>query len=103
MELYNACFSEYFPSIDTMSKYGLTGYQGTNPIAIFDCYKLAIKYDNISVEQLETTKNLNDLIMKSPSVTKSIYYDSVIKKGGIKCAPQISECTCCGLTQCLKI
>lgn len=99
MDLFNACQNETMPSIETMSKYGLTGYQGTNPIAVFDLYKRAVKYDNVTAQQLEQSKNLNDLIMTSPSVMESPFYDSVFQSGGIKVPPIFFECLTCGFQQ----
>jgi hypothetical protein len=99
MDIFNACKSETMPSIQTMSRYGLTGYQGTNPVAVFDCYKRAVKYDKVTAQQLEESKNLNDLILKSPSVMESPFYDSVIQLGGIKVPPTFFECLTCGFQQ----
>ena len=97
--MYEACKKESFPSIETMSKFGLTGYQGTNPVAIFDCYKRAIA-NGITADQLENSSDLNDLILKCPGVSQSPYFDAVISGGGIKVAPRCFECLRCGSCTC---
>ena len=97
--MYKACKTGYFPSIEIMCNYGLSGYNGTNPLAIFECYKKAIK-DGITESELEDAmKNntLNNLIMKSPSVQESPYFLEVMKSGGIKVpSKNYNECSLCG-------
>lgn len=98
--MYKACKVGQFPSIETMGNYGLTGYKGTNPLAIFKCYRDAINVDDITESELESAMEkgtLNDLIMKSPSVQTAPYYLEVMKQGGIQVAPKnIFECVTCG-------
>ena len=89
-----------FPTIEIMCCYGLSGYRGTNPIAIFDCYKQAIK-DGVTESELDDAMNkgtLNDLIMKSPSVQNAPYFLEVMKQGGIQVPDRTSyECNTCGM------
>lgn len=84
-----------------MSRFGLTGYQGTNPIAIFDCYKRAIRY-GVTAEQLRELRerDLNKLILNCPGVSQSPYFDTVVANGGIKCPPKCFECLRCGSHKC---
>ena len=99
--MYKACKMGQFPSIETMCCYGLSGYRGTNPVAIFDCYKRAIKEDGITEYQLEDAMErgtLNELIMKSPSIQGTPYYLKVMQQGGIQMPDRTSyECNTCGM------
>ena len=59
-----ACKLGQFPDIETMSKFGLTGYQGTNPIEVFEKYKKAVKR-GVTQSQLDDALErgqLSDLI-----------------------------------------
>ena len=98
--MYQACKTGQLPSIEIMCLYGLSGFNGTNPLAIFECYKSAIKYDSITESQLSDAMGrgtLDKLIMKSPSIQKSPYYLEVMKMGGIQVPVQVAhECSVCG-------
>ena len=98
--MYKACKTGQFPSIETMCLYGLSGYRGTNPITIFDCYRRAVK-DGVTETEMEDAMEkgtLNDLIMKSPSVQTAPYFLEVMKHGGIKVpAKKYHECGECGM------
>jgi hypothetical protein len=76
--MYKACKTGQFPSIEIMCKYGLTGFKGTNPIAIFERYKSAVKYG--------MTENELELI------------------DGVEVAPNTSyECLSCGFCSLVKV
>jgi len=97
--MYQACKTGQLPSIEIMCNYGLSGFNGTNPLAIFECYKQAIK-NGVTENQLDDAMErgtLDKLIMKSPSIQKSPYYLAVMKGGGIQ-VPHKSyhECNSCG-------
>lgn len=98
--MYKACKTGKFPSIEIMCLYGLSGYHGTNPITIFDCYRQAVK-DGITENQLQDAMEkgtLNDLIMKSPSVQEGPYFLKVMKQGGIQVPVKTDyECDTCGM------
>jgi len=97
--MYKACKTGQFPSIENVCCYGLSGYGGTNPVAIFDCYQCAVK-NGLTEENLENamkTGTLNDTIMKSPNIEEAPYYLEVMKSGGIKVPPRKHyECSTCG-------
>lgn len=98
MEIVEACRTGQFPSIENVCKYGLGGYLGTNPLAVFECYKHAIK-KGVTGEQLQDAMErgtLNEIVMKSPGIEKNMYYLPVLKQGGIKVPPQSFECVNCG-------
>ena len=88
--LVNACHVGQLPSLATVCDFGLDGCEGTNPVAIFECYKVAVIKDNIDFRRLNAALmkgTLNDLIMKKcPNVKKCSVYDEVLKKGGIHTA-----------------
>ena len=98
--MYKACKIDKFPSIEIMCCYGLSGYRGTNPVAIFDCYKRAVK-DGVTESDLEDAMEkgtLNELILKSPSVPSSPYFVQVMKQGKIQVPDRTSyECGTCGM------
>ena len=98
MEIIQACKTGQFPSIENVCKYGLGGYLGTNPLAIFECYKQAIKR-GVTGEQIQDAMErgtLNDIILHTPDIEKSVYYSQVLKQGGIKVPPKGYECYKCG-------
>jgi len=105
MELVQACHTGRFPSISTMCSYGLSGYSTTNPLAVFECYKKAIKQDGITAEQLNDAMErgaLTDLVMESPSVQVSPLYQEVMGRGGIQIPPKTPvDCHVCGRHDCL--
>lgn len=73
-----------FPTIAKMSEYGMTGFGGTNPIAVFECYKEYPEEDIISA-------------MEKGHVLKNPYYKEVVKHGGIKHpSDEYFECGDCG-------
>ena len=98
--MYKSCKMGQFPSIEVMCLYGLSGYRGTNPVNIFNCYQRAIK-DGVTESDLEDAMEkgtLNDLIMKSPSVQSAPYYLKVMQQGGIQVPDRTSyECNTCGM------
>jgi hypothetical protein len=104
MELIQACHTGRFPSIGTMCSYGLSGYSTTNPLAVFECYKKAIKYDGITAEQLNDAMErgaLTELVMESPSVQVSPLYQEVMGRGGIQPPPKtLVDCHVCGSHGC---
>ena len=98
--LLNACKIGILPTSKAMSDFGIMNTNGLDPVYIFECYRLAITKDNLRYHALsEALKNdkLNHLIMNSPSVRKSRYYDIVTKKGGIVNGylQQMEECDTC--------
>ena len=99
-QMYTACTTGKFPSLDTMCTYGLSGFKGSNPIAIFECYKNVVRHDKLTEEDLSIALEhgtLDTLIMKSPSIQKNPYYLEVMKSNGIKIAPKKHfECHTCG-------
>lgn len=98
--MYKACKTGGFPELETMCTYGLSGFKGSNPIALFECYKSVIKYDRLTEHDLSSASRngtLQNLIMKSPSIQKSPYYLEVMKNGGVQVAPKKHfECETCG-------
>jgi hypothetical protein len=97
--MYKACQMGQFPSIENVCGYGLSGYGGTNPVAIFDCYRSAVK-NGVTEKELETAMKrgtLNETILKSPNIERSPYFLEVMKSGGIKVPPsEHYECATCG-------
>jgi hypothetical protein len=83
-----------FPSIETMCKYGLSGFKGTNPIALFECYKNVPEKD---LSEAMENGTLNNLIMKNPSIQGDPYFIEVMKQGGVQIPPKdYFECETCG-------
>lgn len=85
--LVEACLRDAFPSLATMVDYGLDGKDGTDPIAVFGCYQLAVKHDRVTADQLYKAMidgKLTELLDRCPTVRKSSYYITVKQKGGIK-------------------
>jgi hypothetical protein len=99
--LFESCVNNVFPSLHTMSKYGLDGNGGTNPMDILKCYSTAIKEGKLSQEELEKTKDLNNLILQFNK--SKDYYNRVKKSGGIQISVtfpnhvECSKCNYCGI------
>ena len=101
--LFEFCKKNVFPSLHTMSKYGMDGNGGTNPLDILKCYSTAIKEGKLSPEELEQTRDLNNLILKFNK--SKDYYDRVKKSGGIQISVTLptnhvecSKCNYCGIS-----
>ena len=69
LDLIEACKSGQFPSISTMSRFGLLGYNNTNPIEIFEKYKSLVSRGFTEKQFIEAEKNkkLCDLLGLSVS------------------------------------
>ena len=100
-KLVNACKTNVFPDISTITKYGLDGCGGTNPMSIFSCYREAIMKEGITDQQIENSFNngeINKLILENSYAVKYLdCYEKVLQKGGIKSSwhlPQL-ECSKC--------
>ena len=70
-ELIECCRAGVFPSMDTMSQFGMDGHGGTDPIDIFECYKLAISGDTIMASDLEGGGSLSTLILSTLYILSS--------------------------------
>lgn len=107
-DLIESCTNGVFPSIATVTKYGLDGYGGTNPVAVFSCYQSAIVEDSLDADTIEEAwgnGELNKLILEnSYSVKFNKYYENVCKMGGIKLSPysikEQGECGGCNRCAC---
>ena len=100
-ELVGACHNNRFPTMSTMSKYGLDGSGGTNPMHIFSCYREAVTKDGVTdsvIEKYFSGGKINQLILENSHSVKFLdCYEKVLQKGGIKCSwnhPQM-ECPMC--------
>ena len=90
-DLITACKNNTFPSIHTMSLYGLNGEGSASPVDIFECYKVLIK-ENIYINP----KNINIILEKCKSLQNKNFYQRVKKNGGVKISDQtIKECSKC--------
>lgn len=99
--LVESCKNNHLPNIATMTSFGLDGCGGTNPVAIFGCYRAAVNVDGVTAKQLDYHRErgtLNQFILETlPKVKDCEYYEQVLAKGGIKvsgCEGQ-SECGYC--------
>ncbi len=101
-DLVKSCIDGVFPTLSTMSKYGIDGHNGTNPIHIFKCYATAVNEGKVSSEDIENTKDLNELIMKYNKTKK--YFEQVKQAGGIQVSVKLpthvecTNCNYCGIT-----
>ena len=97
-ELVNACTNNTFPTISTMSKYGLDGKGGTNPIHIFSCYREAVTKDGVTdaiLEKFFLGGKINQLILENSYSVKYLEcYEKVLQKGGIKSSWNSSQLEC---------
>ena len=98
VELFNACRSNVLPNLSTMSKYGLDGNGGTNPIYIFSCYREAVNKDGVTHEQIENyfkRGKINELILENSNSVKYLEcYEHVLQKGGIRTSWNLPQLEC---------
>ena len=92
-ELVDACNLNMFPSIATVTRFGL---DGNNPHGVFACYRSAILDDGVTVEELDSNYgDLNTLILaESASVRQLECYASVINGGGIRVSAKCPQREC---------
>ena len=97
IDLINSCKNNVFPSIATLSTYGMNGEGKTNPVDIWNCYKIAITENKINEHDLCNCTNLNTLLKeKVPSLHDNSSYKRVMENGGIVISNlEITECSKC--------
>ena len=103
-KLVNACKNDVFPDISTITKYGLDGCGGTNPMSIFSCYREAITKEGITGVDIDTYFNsgkINQLILENSSAVKYLEcYEKVLQKGGIKTSWDLPQIECAECKKC---
>ena len=96
--LVESCKNNHFPNIATMTSFGLDGWGGTNPVAIFGCYRTAVNNDGVTADQLDYHRQrgtLNQFILETLSNVKDCeYYEMVLAKGGIKISSDEGQLEC---------
>ena len=99
-ELVDACKLNLFPSIATVTRFGL---DGNNPHGVFACYRSAILDDGVTVDDLERNyEDLNTLILRdSASVSLLECYDSVVNGGGIRVSTECPQRECSNCRVCM--
>ena len=95
-ELVKACKENLFPSIATVTRFGL---DGNNPTGVFACYRSAIVEDGITARDLDSNYSdiSNFILNQTESVRFLDCYESVLENGGIQVStnhPQ-KECSNC--------
>ena len=97
-KLVQACLDDHFPDLATVTKYGLDGHGGTNPVAIFRVYRDAVKNGGLTddvIEKYMLSGRLNELILEQISSVKHLdCYDSVLQRGGIKFSSDLNQREC---------
>ena len=95
-DLVNSCKQGMFPSIRTMSKYGLNGEGCASPIDILNCYRVIFSKDENSIEKLLISEDVNTFFKNSIHLKNNSYYYRVIQNGGVKISPENPiECDKC--------
>ncbi len=83
IDLFNSCKKGMFPSLRTMSKYGLNGEGNASPIDILNCYRIIFSKDENSIEKLLNSGNVNIFFKNSIHLKNNLYYNRVIENGGV--------------------
>ena len=86
-DLFNSCKQGMFPSMITMSKYGLNGEGYASPIDILNCYRIIFSKDENSIEKLLNSEDVNTFFKNSIHLKNNLYYYRVIENGGVKISP----------------
>ena len=99
-ELVNACKNNLFPSIATVTRFGL---DGNKPVEIFTCYRCAVLEDGVTARDIESNySDISNFILKrSESVKYLDCYDSVIESGGIKVSTEQPQKECSSCRMCM--
>ena len=82
-DLIHACKVGHLPTIKTMCQFGLLGRNGTNPIALFECYKYAVK-SGVTEEELNDAMErgtLNEIVLQNFG---NPYHHEVVRGVGIQ-------------------
>ena len=96
IDLFASCKKGMFPSLRTMSKYGLNGEGNASPIDILNCYKIIFSEDENSFEKLLNIKDVNIFFKNSIYLKDNSCYDRIIKNGGVKISTKTPiECEKC--------
>ena len=97
LDLVNSCKNGVFPSIHTMSIYGLNGESKASPVDILDCYIIATIDDKLSEFDLCNCDNINSLLNEKTSKLKTApCYTRVMNSGGIQISSKNNkECKNC--------
>lgn len=83
LDLFESCKKGMFPSLRTMSKYGLNGEGSASPIDILNCYRIIFSNDENSIEKLLNSEDVNTFFKNSIFLKDKLYYDRVIQYGGV--------------------
>ena len=88
-----------FPSLKTMSKYGLNGEGGASPIDILNCYKIIFLKDENSIEKLLNSDDVNSFFENSIYLKNNMYHYRIVQNGGVCISPEFPvECEKCFYT-----
>jgi len=97
-ELVKACVENRFPSVSTMTKYGLDGNGGTNPVFLLTCYREAITKNGVTettIEKFFKRGEINKLILENSDSVKYLdCYERVLQKGGIRSSWDLPQLEC---------
>ena len=74
-ELVRSILSNKFPALTVMCDYCLDGREGTNPIHVFECYKLAI-HSGVTAEIFEEAMKTNTLSRFCSGVSSGYLFPS---------------------------
>lgn len=102
VNLVKACKNNCFPDLATMTKYGLDGVGGTNPLSVLKCFQEAVRVGMTSddIDKYFENGTISQIILENTMEVKYLdCYEQVLQRGGIKSSwnlPQL-ECTKCKL------
>ena len=103
-ELVNACVENRFPSLSVVTKYGLDGNGGTNPVFLLSCYREAIMKDGVTdttIEKFFKMGEINKLILENSDSVKYLdCYEKVLQKGGIRSSWDLQQLECHNCKMC---
>lgn len=99
LDLFDSCRQCMFPSLRTMSKYGLNGEGNASPVDILNCYRIIFSKDENSIEKLLNSSDINTFFEESIHLKNNSYYRRVIENGGVCISPETpTECNKCFYT-----
>ena len=95
-DLFDCCKQGMFPSVKTMSKYGLNGEGFASPIDILNCYRTIFLKDDNSIEKLLNSEDVNTFFENSIYLKNNVYYNRVVENGGVYISSEYPvECEKC--------
>ena len=103
VNLVRACKNNHFPDLATMTKFGLDGVGGTNPLSVLKCFQEAVRsgMTPVDIENYFENGTLSRVILENTMEVKYLdCYEQVLQRGGIKSSWNLPQLECAKCKMC---